>query len=333
MLTGPGGLFDRAFGRPGAAAGVSRNAAIWAYRLLLGREPESESVIRAAVLLPSRNDLVRSVVASPEFQARGLVGARRMDEFAAPLDVEWRVDPATLQELLAYVSATWTELGRERPHWSVLAGPEYLPDAAASRESEFYDSGLWDLRMLLATLARVGREPGQFPVLFEFGCGLGRVTWHLGGAFERVIGADISVHHLELARQALQARGIANVELRQATLADFGMSQPYDLWFSRIVLQHNPPPVIAAIIERALRMLRPQGLAVFQVPVYLEGYRFKLDEYRRDRASFGPFEMHALPQPTILDIARAAACTLLEVREDGAAGDPWISQVFTFQKR
>lgn len=320
------------FRRRGRRSNLAREAATWAYRLLLGREPESEEALSAASLFESPEALVRALLASPEFTARGLAGVRRMHPRAEPLEVEWQVDSATMQELLTEVERSWTLLGQERPYWSVLAGPEYLPDNAAGREDDFYRSGADDLQMLLATLGRVGRDAAQFDVAFEFGCGLGRVTSHLCRAFRMVIACDISSQHLALARTALAARGIANAELKQATAADFGIAEPYDLWFSRLVLQHNAPPLIAAILERALTMLRPRGLAVFQVPVYLAGYRFTVDEYRRDRASFGPFEMHALPQPAILAIARRAGCTLLELREDDSAGDPWTSQVFTFEK-
>src|SRR5271169_236009 len=41
-----------------------------------------------------------------------------------------------------------------------------------------------------------------------------------------------------------------------------------DLFFSIIVLQHNPPPVILGILDAAFAGLRPGGLAFFQVPTY-----------------------------------------------------------------
>ncbi len=332
MLYHPAKLLYRRLRRDRRPGTLPRDVAIWAYRLLLGREPESEDAITTATLFESTEAMVRAFIASVEFKARG-AGARMMPPHAAPLDVEWQVDAATMEELLAWLAQTWERLGKERPHWSVLAGPEFLPENMTTQQRQaFYDSGADDLSMLLATLARVGRKPAEFDVLFEFGCGLGRVTSHLCREFKMVVGCDISSRHLSLAQEALGARGIANVALKQATASDFGMSEPFDLWFNRLVLQHNNPPLIAAILDRAFAMLRPQGLAVFQVPVYLDGYRFKLDEYRRVRDTFGPFEMHALPQPAILAIARRADCTLLEVREDDSAGDPWTSQVFTFEK-
>jgi SAM-dependent methyltransferase len=177
----------------------------------------------------------------------------------------------------------------------------------------------------------VGRRPEEFIVVFEFGCGLGRVTSHLCKQFSHVIAADISPSHLALARRAMNELGAANVHLKCASAADFGMSEYYDLWFNRLVLQHNPPPLIAAVLERAMTLLRPRGLAVFQVPVYLAGYRFRMNEYLQQPVDDWPFEMHLLPQSAILELARRAGCRLLEIRQD-SAGHSWISQTFTLEK-
>lgn len=45
-----------------------------------------------------------------------------------------------------------------------------------------------------------------------------------------------------------------------------GMADSFDLWFSYIVLQHNPRSAIAQILQRALSLLAPGGLAILQLP-------------------------------------------------------------------
>lgn len=309
---------------------VSRDMVIWAYHRLLDREPESEEVILTAMRLESPLALLEAILTSAEFRAHD--ATHRMHHYASPLDVEWQVPPALAGQLLSRVTDTWERLGEERPYWSVLSNPEYLLENASAGQRSFYESGADDLRMLIATLARIGRRPSEFPVVFEFGCGLGRVTSHLCREFERVIACDVSAPHLAIAQRALSERGIANASLVQAGTEGFGMSQSFDLWFSRLVLQHNPPPVIAAILEQALSMLRLKGVAVFQVPVYRAGYRFKVDEYLKENCRYAPFDMHALPQPAILEIGYRANCRLLEIREDNSTGPSWISQFFAFEK-
>lgn len=315
---------------PEPAPAVTREMVVWAYRRLLGRDPDSDAVIAEAIRLGSPLAILDLILDSDEFAARGV---RHMDRFAPPPDVAWQAAPDILAALLERISATWQHLGEECPYWSVLSGPEYAGEDTPERRQAFYDSGSDDLRVLLATLARLGRRPAEFPVLFEFGCGLGRVTTHLCGEFARVIACDASPSHLALASDALRRRGLKNAELKLATPADFGMSEPCDLWFSRIVLQHNPPPLIAAIIERALATLRPRGLAIFQVPVYLPGYRFNIEEYLQQPVDRSRFDMHLLPQLAVLEIAERQGCRLREIREDNSAGEQWISQFFAVEKR
>jgi hypothetical protein len=111
------------------------------------------------------------------------------------------------------------------------------------------------------------------------------------------------------------------------------MSTPFDLWFSRIVLQHNSPPIIALILQRALALLSPGGVAVFQVPTYARGYGFSLDRYLARLHDDSAIEMHVLPQPVVFAIAEAAGCVAVEVLEDGSIGVAnWYSNTFVFRK-
>jgi trans-aconitate methyltransferase len=164
----------------------------------------------------------------------------------------------------------------------------------------------------------------------EYGCGVGRVTPHLAAMFSRLIGVDISASHLVLATQSVKRSGVANAELRLATPPDFGMAEPIDLWFSRLVLQHNPPPIMAMILRRMLSMLAPGAVAIFQLPTHAPSYRFIADEYLARNSD--EIEMHCLPQSVIFALAAEAGCTPLEVREDDSMGYPWLSNVFVFRR-
>jgi hypothetical protein len=49
--------------------GITREEIIWAYRCILGREPESELVIEGATSYPNFSSLRRAMIDSAEFQA------------------------------------------------------------------------------------------------------------------------------------------------------------------------------------------------------------------------------------------------------------------------
>ena len=57
----------------------------------------------------------------------------------------------------------------------------------------------------------------------------------------------------------------------------------YDVFFSTIVLQHNPPPLIAYILRQVLTQLNAGGVAFFKVQTYGLGYSLLVFAYdKRD---------------------------------------------------
>ena len=310
-----------------------------AYRLLLGRDPESELAVQQAVSYGTLDKLRAAFMSSEEFrtgQGRPAVQApatRLVGVDAPPIEVQWQADQAALVALLGHVRTTWTRLGEERPHWSVLSAPAFSPEQIARNKVAFFASGAQDCRGLVAILHRHGVRPDDLPLLFEFGCGVGRVTPHFAGAFHQVTACDVSTSHMAMAREVVAAAGAQNVTFRLAETTSFGMDAPFDLWFSRIVLQHNPPPVIAMILRRALGLLAPGGVAVFQVPTYARGYRFRLANYLAGLVE-DEIEMHVLPQPVVFALAQEAGCEPLEALEDLSAGPSvnWNSTTFVFRK-
>ena len=310
---------------------LSDDEVTWAYRLFLDRDPESHDVLARFKRLENTKRLRSVFLSSPECRSKTLVPHLPID--VSPMTVEWRADAETSRALLSRVQDIWTRLGRERPHWSVLNSDQFLPERMRAEREAFYASGRDDVQLILATLQRLGLSPKQFPKGFEFGCGLARVTPHLARHFASVTACDVSRSHLEHAELAVAESGVGNIRLLRAALPDFGMSEPFDFWFSRIVLQHNSPPLIAMILQRALQMLLPGGLAVFQVPTYAVGYHFRIRDYLNSPPPLNSFEMHCLPQQAILEIAREQGCSVLEIREDNSAGNSnWISNWLALQK-
>ena len=309
-----------------------------AYRLILGREPESEAAVQHGLSYRTVSQLRAAFLASDEFRpkiaamlAHTVLPAQPLG--APALDVEWLADAPTAAALLAHVQRAWNRLGLERPHWSVLSSDNFLPEQIAANEKHFYASGADDTAQLVATLARHGASPATHPHILEFGCGVGRVTPHLARRFARVTALDVSASHMAMAKAQVERSDVANVTFQLVGAANFAMAAPFDLWFSRIVLQHNPPPIIAMILRRALACLAPDGLAVFQIPTYASMYRFRIADYLAAMDRSEGIEMHLLPQEVVFRLAAEAGCVPVEVVQDRAVGAGWISQTFTLRKR
>lgn len=304
---------------------ISRQDVVYAYRLLLGREPESEAAVaHYATEVASVGMLRELFINSLEFRSSAAkVLAPRAPKSAvngAPMVVDLTAPPDKLAALFAKVGAQWHHLGETEPHWSVITNESYFQDKFHTNSAAFFASGESELDMFDATLARVGVSTSDFETCIELGCGVGRATGPLAQRFRTVVGVDISAAHLNVARAHLLGKGLTNVSLwRLATIADVHALGSFDVLYSRIVLQHNPPPVMARLLTDLLSQLRPGGIAFFQVPTYKAGYRFLVDEYLAEEND-SAMEMHYFPQAALLGLVAQQQCRVLEIREDDAIG-------------
>ena len=128
--------------------------------------------------------------------------------------------------------------------------------------------------------------------------------------------------------------GRRNIELRHLVrLTDLDSLPEVDFFLSLIVLQHNPPPVVGALLRKLLGRLRPGGVGYFQVPTYILGYSFTADAYLRRPPL--DIEMHCFPQPALYSLLDTVGCRLVEVRENSSAGESLeiISNTIIVQRR
>lgn len=314
---------------------VSREAVEWAYRILMGREPESEAVIASQMdVNRSLGQLRNSFLGSPEFNNQIPPSARIQLHGGEPANViESDGSPELMAQLFAHVHRSWHQFGEEQPFWSVLTAPEYRDQPEEVAIERFFDSGKAEIERFQKALARAGIGLEGREICLEYGCGLGRVTRHLAPHFNRTIGVDISGAHLAKAKALAESKGIAGIEWRHLqSLEQLDELPQVDAIYSLIVLQHNPPPVIERIIKAFARILRPGGIAYFQVPTYRLGYDFRLADYLREPLKPG-MEMHVYPQNRIFRIFADAGAVPLSVVEDGCTGIPRErSNTFLFRK-
>jgi SAM-dependent methyltransferase len=238
--------------------------------------------------------------------------------------------------MIRHVEATWDELGRVEPHWSVITNAKFRAATIGENKEEFFGSGKIDLETMRDTAARYGIRIEDYKDCFELGCGVGRVTPWLAGVFPGVIAADISAPHLEIARETIAERRCQNVRFDKLdALVDLQSLPEFDVFFSVIVLQHNPPPVIAQILTTIFRKLRPNGIGYFQIHTFAQGYKFIVNKYLDELvvSRSRKMEMHVLPQDALFALIEECGCQLLEIREDGQGGPTTISNRVLVKKR
>ncbi len=304
------------------------------YRLILGREPESIDVVKQHVDSGADElSLLSNFLRSREFLDRGLnmnVAAR--PSYPDRLPVEVAASKEQLKAMLDGIASKWSEYGNDDPYWSVLTHENFrIENIDVSRE-QFYRTGHGDIAVALQALRRNGIDLRSLKSCIDFGCGVGRLSLALAKHIPTVTGIDISAGHLRLAQHQARETKVSNVNFRLIqNIDDISTVPSVDLVLSLIVLQHNPPPVMAEIFARLLRRLNTGGVAYIQMPTFIEGYAFEVKKYLNDEKQ--DMEMNYLPQRTIFKIIRDEGCAVLEASEDGSTGNASIvSHTFLIQK-
>lgn len=178
---------------------------------------------------------------------------------------------------LAHEKQNWEEFAGQDPFWAVLS--DHDRKYGGWDRDDFYRTGEEQVAEILARAEELG-HPRERGAALDFGSGLGRLTRALAARFESAVGVDISetmvANATKLNEDVDNVRFVLNTEpdLRQFDDASF------DLVNTRIVLQHQKDrATIEGYIAEMLRILRPGGLLVFQLPARIP-FVFRLQPRR-----------------------------------------------------
>jgi SAM-dependent methyltransferase len=321
---------------------ITREEVFFAYRLILGREPENDDVIENYChTVHSLKELREEFIKSPEFVQKISEAlenpkyVRQRHPFNLPsIPVESQVSEELLRKMFDRIYDAWEHLGFTEPYWSVLTQPQYKVNEFDKNSDQFYESSGPLFRNIISALKRSRFNLTEINTCLEVGCGVGRMTSYFAEVFKKVIAADISSEHIAKTRSYLDNCNIKNVEtVHWQDLRQIEDLSNIDLVISVITLQHNPPPIIAWMLENLLKILRPGGLAFIQIPTYRNGYLFEATRYLQSPQE-NKIEMHFLPQSEIFRIIHRMNCCCIEVREDSMVGDEekMLSNSFLIQK-
>lgn len=288
---------------------LTRDQIIEGYRLFFDRDPESEAVIQSYLSLDLELWPFLRVLADSAESLR-CQADKGTQLFMARSENRIDVDasPDVLAKLIADTRNAWSGFGESDAFWSVLTEQKYRSDTLdASAREAFYASGEGEFTDLAAACRRNGIALDASATVLELGCGVGRVSGRLAQHFRSYIGVDISPSHLRIASRHLSSLGCENVQL--LPLEEFLRDPPpFDLLYTILTLQHNPPPVMLMLLRTCLSRLRPGGYAFFQLPCHLYDY-----EFDAARPADGTMEMHALPQAHVFRALADYSLVPLEV--------------------
>ena len=227
----------------------------------------------------------------------------------------------------------WNELAELDPYWAILTAPGTRFGAWDSEA--FFATGAREIDGVMHHAAQLGHPQSRARAL-DFGCGLGRLTRPLAGHFDECVGVDISEGMVEQARRLnADVPGASFVVNAAGDLRCFD-DQSFDLVYSVIVLQHVPDrDAITSYIAEFCRVLRPGGLALFQLPSHIPKV-FRLQWRRRlylslrrlgmsaaflyNRLRLMPIAMSSLSEDDVAALVTSRGARVLEVQTVGASG-------------
>jgi SAM-dependent methyltransferase len=157
----------------------------------------------------------------------------------------------------------WDMNAEADPFWSVLTHPGLQGNRWDV--GEFFAIGEREAEWLLAHVERIRRGGLRRDRALDFGCGIGRVTGPLADRFRETIGLDVSSVMVRLARHhnahRPACRFVVNRRPDLAAIPDASI----DLLYSKLTPQHMEPQLALGYLPEFVRVLRPGGVAVFQV--------------------------------------------------------------------
>ena len=225
---------------------------------------------------------------------------------------------------IEYLGKNWEDMALEDPLWAVLTDP--AKKGGQWDPEEFYETGKDDAHRFMTMVSRVCPDLNRTAAL-DFGCGVGRVTYALKEYFQSVVGVDISRSMIDYAeRRNSPSSGVRFLLNQQDHLRCFGSSE-FDFVFSRIVLQHMHPDIACSYLREFVRILRPGGACMFQLP----GVSV-MDETNPPEDGSVQMEMWGIAPRRILELLEEWKVELLLAERETACGEDIPSYIYVFYK-
>jgi len=290
------------------------------YQTVLGREPDSNGLEQYVEGLVSGHrtvaQIIREFAASPEYaQKRRLLDFNLM-QFRKFPDAEVFVPPEVVDQLFDKTSIYWRSAASEpnEMYWSVVTEEKWNRELTGDDRVEFIETGKRYANRVLGLYETYSGKSVANLTCIDFGSGVGRLAINFASRVAQVHAVDFSESHLqELQRNAVMFDCASKIMVWPIRLpADLDKLPQVDLVYSYIALQHNTPPVIAAMMRSLLDHLQPGGYAFLHVTLAGAGYEgFVVNDYLTSIEAGTRMEIHILPRANINSLAARAGCEIV----------------------
>lgn len=159
----------------------------------------------------------------------------------------------------------WNDLAEINPMWAIYSDP--IAAGGNWDIKEFLETGRKKIKLLFNLVESLGLTINRKGSALDFGCGMGRLTQALAEEIDACYGVDISSTMLERANEINRFGDRCRYVLN--TTNDLGLfdDDSFDLIVTVHVLQHIPPDLTEVYLSDFIRILKQDGILIFQLPV------------------------------------------------------------------
>lgn len=227
----------------------------------------------------------------------------------------------------------WEGLARTDPWWAICVDPERKNNKW--NVSDFFLSGETEIRIVLDYLRSLGISVDKKGPVLDFGCGVGRLTQAMASHFDLCYGVDISPTMIELANEFNKRSSRCKYVLNDSQTLSLFENDQFSFIYTSIVLQHIEPKYSRAYLQELIRILKPNGVLVFQivdslVPIMMrirKILKLRLRVYRMANflgiMEFKPEEynmsMHCVPEKVVTRLVSAAGARIIDLQITNSA--------------
>ncbi len=233
------------------------------------------------------------------------------------------------------IGKNWESLAKHDPMWSILS----VPDKRGNKWdiNDFLATGGNEINDLMRYIENVINVKVKRSFALDFGCGIGRLSLALAKYFDNVVGVDISSTMITRARQISEQykdayKGEITYIINKYNIIPME-TDTCDFIYSNIVLQHMRAVDALVYISEFVRMIKKEGLAVFQSPsrsLVAEDKSFK--SCIETGGGTDTIEMNMIPIKSVIDTVYYAGGNIINIKRDYNAGPKFESFTYFVSK-
>lgn len=158
----------------------------------------------------------------------------------------------------------WEKIAQIDPLWAVCTDP--LKKGGKWQINDLFAQGEKEIRTVLGHISSLGLSIDRAGIALDFGCGVGRLTQSLAERFRFCYGIDISPTMIRLANQYNKSKPKCKYLVNDAERVSSFKNDFFSFIYSSITLQHMQTKLAKNYLKEFLRVLRPGGILVFNLP-------------------------------------------------------------------